>query len=172
MHAVGKLGLGALLAALVSGCGGGDPQLMNIQAMNKTPDEFAVLPTKPLEMPKSFAELPPPTPGAPSRTDPTPDADAIAALGGNVARGVPGDPALMRYVSRFGVTQNIRQQTAAEDLDYRRRHDGRLLERMFNVNVYYRAYRPQALDQYADLERWRQLGVRNVGAPPAPANTD
>jgi hypothetical protein len=23
-----------------------------------------------------------------------------------------------------------------------------------------------SLDQYAELERWRQAGVRNVGAPP------
>jgi len=166
MTSAWKLGLGALLAALTSGCSGGDPELMNVRAMNRTPDEFAILPNKPLEMPKNFAELPTPAPGTPSRTDPTPEADAIVALGGNPARGVRGDQGMINYVSRYGVNPSIRQAVAAEDLEYRRRHDGRLLERWFNVNVYFRAYRPQSLDQYAELERWRRLGVRNVGAPP------
>jgi hypothetical protein len=42
------------------------------------------------------------------------------------------------------------------------------LERLFNVNVYYRAYKKQSLDQHVELERWRRAGVRNVGAPPDP----
>ncbi len=35
------------------------------------PDEFAILPTKPLEMPADVAALPPPTPGAANRADPS-----------------------------------------------------------------------------------------------------
>jgi hypothetical protein len=34
------------------------------------------------------------------------------------------------------------------------------------VNVYYKAYRKQRLDQQAELARWRALGVRNPSAPP------
>ncbi|ARE40465.1 Pyruvate/2-oxoglutarate dehydrogenase complex, dihydrolipoamide acyltransferase (E2) component [Rhodovulum sp. P5] len=158
---------GMLLATVVAGCSKGDPQLMNVRASNRTPDEFSVLPNKPIEMPKDFAQLPLPTPGAPNRVDPTPEADAIAALGGNAARGVRGDQGLISHVTRYGVSPSIRQTLAEEDLDYRRRHDGRLLERLFNVNVYFSAYAKQSLDQHAELERWRQVGVRNVGAPPA-----
>lgn len=159
--------LGAAMAAILAGCSREkDPQLMNIRAQNRAPDEFAVLPGKPLEMPQTFAELPAPTPGAANRTDPTPEADAIVALGGNPARSSRGDQGLISHVTRYGVSPSIRQTLAAEDLDYRRRNDGRLLERVFNVNVYFRAYRKQSLDQHAELERWRRLGVRNVGAPP------
>jgi hypothetical protein len=45
-----------------------------------TPDEFIVLPRKPLTMPQTIA-LAEPSPGAPSRVEPTPLADARAALG-------------------------------------------------------------------------------------------
>jgi len=51
-------------------------------------------------------------------------------------------------------------------LAFRRGHKGRLLERAFNVNVYYRAYRKQSLDQYKELRRFRRLGVRTPAAPP------
>lgn len=157
---------GAALAAMLAGCGESDPRLMNVRASNSTPDEFSVLPNKPLEMPQDFAALPAPAPGAPNRVDPTPEADAIAALGGNAARGARGDQGLINHVSRYGTNPAIRQTLAAEDRDYRRRNDGRLLERMFNVNVYYRAYEPQSLNQQAELRRWRARGVRNVSAPP------
>ncbi|GAA0305236.1 DUF3035 domain-containing protein [Rhodovulum strictum] len=159
--------LGVLMAATLAACSRDKtPELMNLRKPNRGPDEFAILPGKPLEMPQDFAQLPLPTPGGPSRTDPTPEADAIAALGGNAARAVPGDAGLMAHATRFGVSPTIRQTLAAEDLEYRRQNDGRLLERWFNVNVYYKAYRKQSLDQHAELERWRAAGARNVGAPP------
>lgn len=143
---------------------------MNVTSPGEGPDEFAIVPNRPLQQPESFTELPPPAPGAPNRVDPNPDADAIAALGGNpaaVSRGIPAsDSGLISHASRYGVGQNIRQTLAAEDLEYRRRKDGRLLERLFNVNVYYRAYRPMSLDKYAELERFRQAGVRTPSAPP------
>ncbi|MHC0052338.1 DUF3035 domain-containing protein [Actibacterium sp. D379-3] len=165
----------SVMAALaLAGCAGDkQPELMNIRASTITPDEFAILPNKPIAMPEDLAALPAPTPGGSNRVDPTPEADAVAALGGNPARlavtAIPAsDGALMAQATRFGTATDIRQTLAAEDLDYRRRNDGRLLERVFNVNVYYKAYRKQSLDQHAELNRWRQLGVRNVGAPPAP----
>lgn len=161
------------VSVVLSGCSRDrEPTLMNVGAGQRSPDEFQVLPGKPLEMPENLAALPAPTPGGTNRTDPTPHADAVAALGGNpasVARGgdLPGaDGPLVAHASRYGVVGNIRQTLAAEDLDYRRQNDGRLLERWFNVNVYYRAYGRQSLDQHAELERWRRAGARNVGAPP------
>lgn len=169
----GKLGLMLLAAAFLAGCGRGDvPQLMNIRNTEAGPDEFAVVPNRPLQRPESFAELPPPTPGGTNRVDAAPQDEAIAALGGNpaaVARGIPAaDSPLITHASRFGRASDIRQVLAAEDREYRRRNDGRLLERAFNVNVYYRAYRPQSLDQYAELERFRSMGVRTPSAPPPP----
>lgn len=169
--AFGRIGGAVCVLFAVAACGGGDPQLMNLRKQTAGPDEFAILPGKPLEMPPDLAALPAPTPGGANRTDPTPQADAIAALGGRPATGIPAaDSALLAHVSRHGVTPDIRTQLAAEDLDYRRRNDGRLLERVLNVNVYYNAYKPMSLDKYAELERWRRLGVRTVGAPPKATN--
>lgn len=166
----------ALLAALgLSACGQPDaPRLTDLRDASEGPDEFAIVPTRPLEMPGSFAELPPPTPGAASRADPQPRAAAVAALGGRpaAAGAVPAaDAGLVARASRFGVSDGIRDQLAAEDLDFRRANQGRLLERWFGVNVYFRAYRPLALDQHAELERWRRAGARTPAAPP-PANGD
>lgn len=162
--------LAAALAAtvLLAACSSGEPRLMNVRSTSNGPDEFAILPPKPLEMPESLAELPTPTPGGPSRTDPNPQADAIIALGGRPsAGGIPAsDFALVAQATRFGTQAGIRRTLAAEDLQYRRDNDGRLLERMFSVNVYYRAYQPMSLDQYAELERWRSVGVGNPSAPP------
>ncbi|MBV0913372.1 DUF3035 domain-containing protein [Anianabacter salinae] len=169
---MGKL-IGALLAvATLAACGEDQPVLMNVRSTGDGPDEFAIVPNKPLQAPEDFAALPPPTPGGANRVDATPEADAIAALGGNpaaVARAAsPTEGALIQYASRFGRDATIRQRLAAEDLEYRRRKDGRLLERLANVNVYYRAYEPLSLDQYAELERFRRIGVRTPSAPPAP----
>ncbi|WP_333817741.1 DUF3035 domain-containing protein [Tabrizicola sp.] len=159
------------VAAMVTlaACGGRDaPQLMNLRS-GQGPDEFAIVPPKALEMPKSLADLPEPTPGGFNRTDQTPEADAAVALGGkpSAAGGIPaGDSALYAHAARFGVDGGIRAQLASEDLKWRRDNDGRPLERLFNVNVYYKAYRKQRLDQQAELARWRKLGIRTPSAPP------
>ena len=63
-----------------------DPHLMNTSAGQTSPDEFAIVPTKPLSMPTDLSALPSPTPGGGNLTDPTPRADAVAALGGNPAQ--------------------------------------------------------------------------------------
>lgn len=174
---LGRMALGAALLLTLSACGGilgggeKEPRLMNARSQTRSPDEFGILPTKPLQMPENLAELPAPTPGGANITDPTPEADAVAALGGNPASLGQETPSaanagLVNHAGRYGRAAGIRQTLAAEDLDYRRRRDGRLLERIFNTNVYYRAYAPMSLDQYAELEYWRARGVRNVGAPP------
>lgn len=169
----------ALIAVLaVSACGRRkDPQLMNIRSNTSGPDEFTILPGKPLEAPDFEAALPSPTPGGTNITDPTPKADAVAALGGNPSRVAPsgaavigrGDSSIVTHARRFGATPGIRQTLAAEDLDFRRHNRGRVLERLFNVNIYFKAYRRQSLDQYNELLRFRRLGVRTPSAPPDPA---
>ena len=173
-HTVRITLLVAAVAAALSACSRDEtPELMNIRSQTRAPDEFAILPTKPLELPEDFAALPEPTPGGTNITDPTPEADAVAALGGDPAALdrtgiVARDGALVNHAARFGVASDIRTVLAAEDLEFRQRNNGRLLERAFNVNVYFRAYRRMSLDQHVELERWRRAGVKNVGAPPDP----
>jgi hypothetical protein len=166
---------GALLATVaLASCGNSDkiPQLMHIRSQSRSPDEFTILPSKPLTMPDDLAQLPAPTPGGSNITDPTPEADAVAALGGNpdavtpAAKIVAGNGGLVSYAARFGTAAGIRQTLAAEDLEYRRKNDGRLLERIFNINVYYKAYAPMSLDQYLELQRWRNAGAATPGVPP------
>lgn len=168
----------ALLAALltVAACGSSqeNPNLMNIRSSNSTPDEFGILPVKPMEMPKNMAQLPLPTPGGANRTDPTPRADAIAALGGRPgsasAQGqIPGsDAGLVNYTSRFGRQANVRAELAKEDLEFRQNNRGRPFERWANLNTYFDAYEDESLDRYRELQRIRLGGARNVSAPPPP----
>jgi hypothetical protein len=156
----------ALLA--LAACGGDKaPNLMNLRSDSNGPDEFAILPPKALELPTSLADLPAPTPGGANLTDPNPQGDAIAALGGNppATSGV-SDAGLYNYATRQGVTPGIRQTLAAEDLELRKKNNGRPLERLFNLNVYYKAYAKQSLDQHAELLRWRAAGARTPSAPP------
>lgn len=165
----GALMVGAVALMALAGCGTKEPRLMNVHASGPGPDEFSILPPKALAMPDNMVQLPEPTPGAANRTDPTPLADAIVALGGKpqAGRGIPAaDGALLARADRFGVDSGIRDTLAAEDLEYRRSHNGRVLERLFSVNVYFRSYAPMSLDQFAELARWRAAGAGNPSAPP------
>ncbi|MCV6593538.1 MAG: DUF3035 domain-containing protein [Silicimonas sp.] len=159
------------LALALSACSD-DGGLLNIkQQPGEGPDEFAVLPTKPLEMPEDMGALPEPTPGGINRTDPTPEVDVAAALGGNAAvlSRASNDGALLAHAGRFGTSPNIRATLAAEDRAFREDNQGRVLERLFDVNVYFRAYEFMSLDQYAELERMRRAGIRTPAVPPDPA---
>ncbi|SLN63331.1 hypothetical protein PSA7680_03340 [Pseudoruegeria aquimaris] len=157
---------------LLSACGGSDYGLMNIRSEDGTPDEFGILPTKPLETPESFASLPTPTPGGTNLVDPTPKSDAVAALGGNPSalaegRGIASsDGGMVRYASRYGVTPDIRSVLAQEDAEFRKGKGPLLFERWVGKSVYFEAYRSQALDQTAELQRFRRAGVKTPSAPP------
>ncbi|WP_374272189.1 DUF3035 domain-containing protein [Paenirhodobacter enshiensis] len=169
---IGRLGIAVAIAALVAGCGSDKtPELMNLRKTGQGPDEFSILPTKSLQMPENLAALPVPTPGGTNITDPTPAADAIAALGGKpqqITGKLPAaDSALLARADRFGADPAIRQTLAAEDLTWRQHHNGRLLERLMRNSVYASAYEPMSLDQRAELERWRSAGVPTPGAPPS-----
>ena len=83
-----SLGIGLVLLALAA-CEQGDPTLLNLRATGEGPDEFGVLPTRPLEMPADLNALPAPTLGGQNRVDPDPEADVAAALGGDVNRAAP-----------------------------------------------------------------------------------
>ena len=148
-----------------------DIVLHDLRTNSGAPEEFSIVPNKPLQQPESFAALPPPTPGGANRTDQQPLADAVAALGGNPARldpgtGVPsGDGALVNRASRFGRDPAVRQDLAAADLEFRKRRS------LFTWSIvptdeYNRAYRRQSLDPYDWLARSRQAGARTPSAPP------
>lgn len=156
----------------LAGCSN-DPRLMNLKSGQDGPDEFAILPTKPLEMPADLAVLPSPTPGGANITDPTPFGDAVGALGGNPTRlannGVgAADGGLVSYASRNGVQPGIRTELAQADAEWRSKHSRRLLERLAQTSVYLLAYRPMILDADAELLRWRRAGAQTPSAPPAP----
>ncbi|GLS85869.1 hypothetical protein GCM10010873_08430 [Cypionkella aquatica] len=157
---------GAALLVLTA-CAATEPELMNLRSDSNGPDEFAILPPKSLELPTSLSDLPAPTPGGSNLTDPHPENDAIVALGGKppATTGV-SDAGLYNYATRKGVTPGIRAELAAEDLEFRSKNRGRPLERLFNLNVYYKAYEKMSLDQHAELLRWRAAGARTPSAPP------
>ncbi|PWE29393.1 DUF3035 domain-containing protein [Maritimibacter sp. 55A14] len=160
------LGLVALMA--LSACGGKRQAALR----DAGPDEFGVLPNRPLQLPENFAALPEPLPGAPNLADPRPQADAVAALGGNPAAlnadGVPGaDGNLVRAASRYGVASDIREVVAVEDARIRpeSRRRNRVMTRSLKRKA--RAYRKMVLDPYAENERFRARGVATPSAPPA-----
>ena len=156
---------GIALLALCA-CASGTPHLMHLRNPEPGPDEFSILPPKALTLPQDVRDLPPPTPGGTNLTDPTPEADAIVALGGKPGGGAGGNAALVNYAGRYGTDPTIRSELDARDLQFRKNNRGRILERVFNASSYFRVYGRQSLDKEAELNRWRARGVRTPSAPP------
>lgn len=165
------LSLSVLALILITACGNTERPLRDLPAAGGGPDEFAVIPSDPLVIPETRA-LPTPTPGGANRADPTPNADAIVALGGSAAAqfagGIPAnDSALVAQTNRYGVDPDIRAVLAAEDaarLERARRSN------FFNPlgrDRYFPAYSRQALDASAELERLRAAGVTVPTVPVA-----
>lgn len=166
-------GRGAVLVALAAGlllaaCSGDrePPRLMNLRSQTNGPDEFAILPTRPLEIPGDLASLPEPEPGAHNLVDPTPLDDAVVALGGRPGAG-GGDGALIAAAGAGG--GNIRAELAAEDAAFRARQRPKLLERLFGTSTYHAAYARQSLRPDPELERWRAADRRTPSATPPDA---
>lgn len=156
--------LSILAITALTACAGGDRGLRDFDR-GEGPDEFSVIPMQPLTLPDNLGALPPPTPGAGNRVDPNPTGDAIAALGGRPGAGVAGDAALLGAVGRNGVDPTIRADLAEADAQFRR---NRARLGLFNRgDRYFQAYAGQALDAYAELVRFRNLGVAVPSAPPA-----
>lgn len=161
------------LLAVVSACGGGrerDITLHDMRTNQRSPEEFSILPAKPLSEPESYTALPAPTPGGVNRTDQTPNADAVAVLGGNPARLTTGsggsDATLLSYAGRYGTDPNIRADLAAKDLELRKR-GSRFTWSIVPRDDYRRAYRRYILNPYTELARFRKMGVPTPSAPPA-----
>ncbi len=163
-----------LVAALaLSACGSyeRDITMRLLEQGGEGPDEFGILPSKPLEAPTDYAALPAPTPGQANRTDRNPRAEGIAALGGNAARadaaGVPAsDGALVRHASRNGTNPNVRAELAAEDEKFRSRKSRFTKIRIFKQDTYAKAYKRQTLEPYGEWFKYRRSGARTPAAPP------
>lgn len=144
--------------------------LRQITSRGDGPDEFIVVPSKPLEQPANYAALPTPTPGAGNRTDQFPLQESVQKLGGQ--RGSPtapvpsGDVALVNQASRFGVDPNIRTSLAEEDAAFRKRQSRLTQIRIFPEDLYNRAYRREALDAERTAQAYRRAGIPTPSAPP------
>lgn len=169
---IAKLGVVLVMVAGLSACSNRDITLHELRINQDGPEEFSIVPVKPLEVPDNLSQLPAPTPGGANRTDQTPEADAVAALGGDGSRVAPRsdgvsrtDGSLVNHASRYGVQSNIRQTLAAEDLEFRKRKS------LFTWSIqrkdqYYDAYRRMAIDPYYILRVYRNAGVRTPAASP------
>ena len=172
-----RLSLLLVLVLAVSACGAGknedgEVRLTRLKNTGEGPDEFLILPRKPLEQPEDLTALPLPTPGVKNLADPTPKADAILALGGNpnaIRRtSVPrSDSSLVKYADRHGGDENIRAVLAAEDVEVRRRYGRVNILRLFPTSDYNNAYNEQWLNAYEESERLKRNGINTPSSPPS-----
>ncbi len=161
----------ALIASVgLSACN--DIGLRDLRGDGDGPDEFLVLPGKPLQQPESFSVLPTPTPGGSNITDATPLQDGVTALGGRLSdpnAGIPaGDGAVVRHASRFGTDPAVREKLAEEDAAFRKRRARFTQIRLFRVDRYYEAYDKQDIDPHKVNTAYERAGVKTPTAPPPP----
>ena len=165
-----SIGFVALAAFGLAGCA--DKGLRTLSHTGNGPDEFLVLPTKPLEQPADYAFLPEPTPGGENRVAQKPKQEAVASVGGNPARldpnaPIPGaDGALVTAASRNGVEPGVRQSLAEEDAKFRKRQSRLSSIKLFKVDRYKQAYRRQTLDPYEAAVPYRRAGAVTPTLPP------
>lgn len=164
-----KTVLTLLAVTVIAGCGGRDDvTLSRIRHTGNGPDEFSIIPGKPLQTPEDFANLPTPNPGGANLTDQNPLADGMVALGGSSTAGVASNGALVNHANRYGATPSIRQTLAAEDKELRRQHGRVDILRFLPGDDYVQAYRREWLDAYAEEQRLRNRGVLTPASPPPP----
>tara|TARA_B100001057_G_scaffold349996_1_gene351485 strand:+ start:82 stop:588 length:507 start_codon:yes stop_codon:yes gene_type:complete len=148
---------------LLSACSSDDARLRDLYDVGTGPEEFAVLPSKPLKIPNNLKNLPVPDTAAGNLADPTPKRDLIVMLGGSIDNSISipeKDKNLLKYVSRAGVDTNIREELAEEDRNFLRRMGVLTSVKLFRVDRYNQIYRKMTLSAPKELERWRSLGVR------------
>ncbi|MGB1033894.1 MAG: DUF3035 domain-containing protein [Primorskyibacter sp.] len=134
---------------------------------SREPEEFSILPRKPLSLPPSMRDLPAPDTSTGNRSDQTPLSDAVSALGGRAtADGArpTSDSALIAAAGRFGNDPTIRTRLAAEDEVFR--GSTRFTWQITRTNRYLRVYESQRLNPYAALDAFRKAGVSTPTAPP------
>ncbi len=129
------------------------------------PDEFAIVPTKELEIPEDTTTLPEPALGSVNRVDLVPQKDAVAALGGQPDRldstlVANDEQALIAAASRNGVSADIRDQIAEDDKKFNKKNRRKRFERWFGFGSRLKTYQNQSIEQTQELNRLRRQGVR------------
>lgn len=168
----GALWACVIAAVTVAGCAPRDriPPLREFLP-DGTPEEFSILPFKPLELPPDYQVLPQPIDAGNSRVDKTPLADAIRALGGDPSvmhanQGADDHGALIAAASRLGNDPDIREVLAEEDARFRRRAT-QFNRKLFRKDEYRQAYRVQMIDPRKEAIWLRQNGIATPLPPPA-----
>lgn len=163
------LRLAVVLGVFVTLSACADRPLHKFQSTDEGPEEFAILPAKPLSEPANFVDLPTPTPGGSNLTDPTPAADAIVALGGRpqAASAVPAsDAALVNQAGRFGTQPGIRTELATADELIRKRAKRGPRLKIVTSDKYNQTYANQNIDAVEEQDRWLAAGASTPTAPP------
>ncbi len=161
-----------ILMAVLALAGCERSTLHDLRTNEPGPDEFSIIPVKPLTDPTDYASLPAPTPGQGNITDHQPLQDAVAALGGRPSAldetvgASAADAGLVHYVSRFGVPAGIRETVAGEDETFRKRRGRFLNIKLVKQDRYNDVYKRHTLDQNKELWRWRRAGALTPSAPP------
>ncbi|WP_299297681.1 DUF3035 domain-containing protein [uncultured Tateyamaria sp.] len=145
--------------------------LRQVTSRGEGPDEFIIVPSKPLQQPESLTALPTPTPGGFNRTDQRPLEESAAALGGQRTSPnapVPGaDGALVNHASRFGREANIRATLAEADAAFRKRQARFTQFRLIREDFYNEAYRRESLNAGRTAQQFRRAGIPTPNAPPS-----
>lgn len=159
--------IGMGLTLVLSACG--EPKLRELRAPGEGPDEFRIVPYKPLEQPENYTDLPAPSQGA-NRVDQNPLSDIAAALGGQATSPTGQIPAadagIVAYASRAGVNPNIRATLAEEDVAFRKRRARFANIKLFPEDRYETAYQRYELKPHDVANQFRRAGVAVVSAPP------
>ncbi len=174
-----RAALGAAALALLAACGGseeGERQsvLRTIGLRQPAPDEFLVVERRPLVLPGSYTELPPPQPEGTNRVDPQPRDEVVALLGGAPAAAratsgtSAGTQALLSSTGAGATDPAIRRTVDAEDAVTATEGSGQYgLNSIFGRRLN-DPYQDDVLDANAELERLRAEGVAAPAAPPPP----
>jgi hypothetical protein len=144
---------------------GGFRQAVGLEA--PPPDETLVVARRPLVVPPDFDTLPPPRPGAPSRVERDPQAEAQAALLGGAPSSPPpsaapstGEAALLAATGADAADPSIRQTVIAETPEPDRRFG---LTSFLGRPIPNPAIEAERLSPVEEAERLREQGL------PAPA---
>lgn len=138
--------------------------LQEASLANGAPDEFLVLPQKPLEIPEDLSVLPTPDPTAGSRVEIDPHAGAKRALGGTGGgyKASGADNTVLAAARSRPISPNIRQELRAEDAKKRARPGGFIgFFDLFRVTPREQTiYNDEKLDARDELIKRRAQGVR------------
>ncbi|MEM7269643.1 MAG: DUF3035 domain-containing protein [Pseudomonadota bacterium] len=165
------LAAGALAACDVSTQNGSVGRQLGI--IQGAPDEFLIIARNPIEIPASF-DLPRPTPGAPSRVEVNPLADAHAAL---FQRRDPitaptasqGEGVLLAGADAAGDNSEIRSLLDAETAPVGERQFG--LTSLFGIPIPATITEgSEVVDKLDEVDELRAQGYPTPAAPPAPEN--